>query len=334
MQCPQACSRPLLTHASPGDSWTLTGKSGSVSYGVTAPFSWVLVHTRFYLCPQVSISQSYVSSGGSVGGLMVTSSKRAYATPRSLAPRAPAPAAVHCWPGPPQETLKHSSQSLWGLWVLVCTRFVWALWASLADMGFHSKCDFTPPSVFRGKQPQVKKMFNQPLVCIFYPPQVMQSGSVFEGGQYFSSLEKQLDLLGNQWFSSSTGLSITQESHGMCVFLASRFCLPEGTDTLVRVVCFTRVRAKTLLSHSALCEIIGNAYSCHPIKSSQDPVGMTIYWEGQCSITSTLVKSKDMESDCLGSLLSSVATWVVLASYFSTLYLYFLTVFTSKGWEN
>ena len=37
--------------ASTGDSWTLTGKSGSVSSGVTPPFSWVLVHTRFYLCP-------------------------------------------------------------------------------------------------------------------------------------------------------------------------------------------------------------------------------------------------------------------------------------------
>ena len=30
---------------------TLTGKSGSVSCGDTAPFSWLLVHTRFYLCP-------------------------------------------------------------------------------------------------------------------------------------------------------------------------------------------------------------------------------------------------------------------------------------------
>ena len=27
------------------------GKSGSVSCGVTGPFSWALVHTRFYLCP-------------------------------------------------------------------------------------------------------------------------------------------------------------------------------------------------------------------------------------------------------------------------------------------
>ena len=48
-QCPQPCSRPPPTHASAGDSWTLTGKSGSVSCGITAPFSWVL--TKFCLCP-------------------------------------------------------------------------------------------------------------------------------------------------------------------------------------------------------------------------------------------------------------------------------------------
>ena len=49
--CPQPCSRAPQTHASAGYSWTLQGKSGSVSCGVTAPFSWVLVHTRFCLCP-------------------------------------------------------------------------------------------------------------------------------------------------------------------------------------------------------------------------------------------------------------------------------------------
>ena len=37
--------------ASARDSWTLTGKSGSVCSGVTALFSWVLVCTRFCLCP-------------------------------------------------------------------------------------------------------------------------------------------------------------------------------------------------------------------------------------------------------------------------------------------
>ena len=45
-------------------------------------------------------------------GLIVTSSKRAYATPRSAEPRAPAPAAVHCRPITSQETLKHSSVSV------------------------------------------------------------------------------------------------------------------------------------------------------------------------------------------------------------------------------
>ena len=55
-QCPQPCSRPPLTHASTGDSWTLMGKSGSVSCGVTAPFSRVLMHTRSCLCSPESVS--------------------------------------------------------------------------------------------------------------------------------------------------------------------------------------------------------------------------------------------------------------------------------------
>ena len=38
-----------------------------------------------------SFSQSCVSSGSSLIGLLATSSKRAYATPKSAAPRAPAP---------------------------------------------------------------------------------------------------------------------------------------------------------------------------------------------------------------------------------------------------
>ena len=50
-QCPQPWSRPPPTHASVGDSWTHPGKSESVSCWVTAPFSWVIVNTRFYFCP-------------------------------------------------------------------------------------------------------------------------------------------------------------------------------------------------------------------------------------------------------------------------------------------
>ena len=51
IQCPWPGSRPLLTLASARDSWTLTGKSGSVSCEVTALFSWVLVCIKFCLCP-------------------------------------------------------------------------------------------------------------------------------------------------------------------------------------------------------------------------------------------------------------------------------------------
>ena len=56
--------------------------------------------------------QSCVSSGDSIVGLMLTSSKRVHAIPRSTTPRAPAPAAVHCSPIILQETLKHSSDSV------------------------------------------------------------------------------------------------------------------------------------------------------------------------------------------------------------------------------
>ena len=68
---------------------------------------------KLFFVPSKSLfPQSCVSSGSSIVGLMATSSKRAYAVPRSTAPRALAPAAVHCWPVPPQETLKHSSGSV------------------------------------------------------------------------------------------------------------------------------------------------------------------------------------------------------------------------------
>ena len=94
-QCPQPCSRPPPTHASTRLLDT-QGKSGSVSCGVTAPFSWVPVCRRFCLCPLrvcfpvlCKFWQLYV-------GLIMTSSKKAYAIPTSAAPRAPAPAAGHC----------------------------------------------------------------------------------------------------------------------------------------------------------------------------------------------------------------------------------------------
>ena len=90
-------------------SWASLGQSlvGSL---LLSPGFWctqvlcvcVCVPSR-YLFPQ-----SCVSSGSSMAGLMATSSKRAYAIPRSAAPRAPALVEGHCWPVLPQETFTHS----------------------------------------------------------------------------------------------------------------------------------------------------------------------------------------------------------------------------------
>ena len=71
---------PLET---PGHSRANLGQSlvGSL---LLSPGSWHTQGSVYAL--QESISQSFVSSGSSTVGLMVTSSKRAYAIPRSAAP--------------------------------------------------------------------------------------------------------------------------------------------------------------------------------------------------------------------------------------------------------
>ena len=88
-------SRPLLTHASTRDSWILMGKSGSVSCGVTAPFSWVLVHTRFCLYPSsvyFPVLCKFWQLYGVVNGSLL---QEGCAITTSAAPRAPVPVAVH-----------------------------------------------------------------------------------------------------------------------------------------------------------------------------------------------------------------------------------------------
>ena len=57
-----------------------------------SPPSWC---TRFCLCPP-RVYFPVLSSGSSMMGLTATSSKRAYAIPKSAAPRASVPVAVHC----------------------------------------------------------------------------------------------------------------------------------------------------------------------------------------------------------------------------------------------
>ena len=94
-QCPQPaadvnpclCQRLLDTH---GQGWV------SLFWGHCSFLLDPGTHKVLFLPSKSLFPQSCVSSGGSMVGLMATSSKRAYAIPRSTAPRAPAPAAGHC----------------------------------------------------------------------------------------------------------------------------------------------------------------------------------------------------------------------------------------------
>ena len=136
------------------------------SCGVTVPFSWVLVH-KVLLCPPrvyfpVLCKFWQVYSGVNADllqeGLCLTHTQ----SPLSLWQTTADPY-LH-------RRRSHTvlSQSLWGLWVLVCTRFDWALWASLAGTRFESKCEFAPPTILLRLLlcPWMWGIFSQLLQCL------------------------------------------------------------------------------------------------------------------------------------------------------------------------
>ena len=110
-QCLQSCTKPPLTTPlpeTPGHSRASLGPFFDHCSFLLSPGA----HNILFVPSKSLLPQSCVSSGSSMVGLMATSSRRAYAIPRSTAPRAPAPAAGHCWSVPLQETLRHSSVSV------------------------------------------------------------------------------------------------------------------------------------------------------------------------------------------------------------------------------
>ena len=101
--------QPTFLQETHGHSRASLGQSLMWSL-LLSPGSWC---AQGFICAfQECVLQSYVSSGSSMVGLMVTFSTRAYAIRRSLALRAPSPAAGHFWPVPPQATLKPSKAGL------------------------------------------------------------------------------------------------------------------------------------------------------------------------------------------------------------------------------
>ena len=64
LQRPRPHGRSLLTYASAEDPHSLTGRSGSLSFGHHCSFPWVLVHTRCLCPPSVYLvaAPKYISS--------------------------------------------------------------------------------------------------------------------------------------------------------------------------------------------------------------------------------------------------------------------------------
>ena len=158
-QCPWPCSRPPLTHSSTGDSWTITGKSGSVSCRITASFSWVLLHPRFCLCPPRVCFPVLYKFWQLYGGFNDDLFQESLCHTQVCCTQSPCPHGrpllTHTFSGDTQTqfwlSLYGVSGVLWdwssvflGLWV------VWALWAPLAGEGFDSQYDFAPAIILLG----------------------------------------------------------------------------------------------------------------------------------------------------------------------------------------
>ena len=112
MQCPN----PAAGHMDPRLHQRLLDTHRQVWASLMCDYCSFLLgpgaHKVLFVPSKCLFLQPCVSSGDSMVGLVATSSKKAYAIPRSAVPRAPAPVAGLCWPVPLQETLKHSSVSV------------------------------------------------------------------------------------------------------------------------------------------------------------------------------------------------------------------------------
>ena len=150
LSAPRPCSRPPLTHASTRDSWTLIGKSGSVS-GDHCSFLLGPSGHKVLFAPSKSVSSVLCKLWWRYGGVNGDLLQEGLSHTQVCSTQSPFPAAGYCWPVPLR---RHSntalSQSLWGLCILVCTSYVWALWAFLVGMGFDSKRGFAPATILLG----------------------------------------------------------------------------------------------------------------------------------------------------------------------------------------
>ena len=127
-QCPWPCSGTPLTHTSARDSWSFWVSLGQSLVGslLLSPESWC---TRFCCALPESVSQSCVCPGGSAVGVNGDIHPEGLCHTQVCSTQSPY--AGHCWPAPPQETLRHRSGSVsMGGEFVVCPSWVWAAQAA------------------------------------------------------------------------------------------------------------------------------------------------------------------------------------------------------------
>ena len=111
----------------PPETQTPTGKSGTVSCGVTAPFPWVLVHKVLLCPPRIYLPvfcKFWLLYSGVNGDLL----QEGLCHTQVCCTQSPEPLSLWQTTTNPYLHRRCSttvlSQSLWGSWVLVCTKFV------------------------------------------------------------------------------------------------------------------------------------------------------------------------------------------------------------------
>ena len=106
--------RPTPPPETPGYSWACLGQF-SVGSLLLSPGSWC---TQGFVCAfQESVSPVLCKFWWFYGGVNGDLLQEGLCHTQVYCAKAPAPAAVHCRPTPPQETLKHSSVSVCGILV-------------------------------------------------------------------------------------------------------------------------------------------------------------------------------------------------------------------------
>ena len=138
---------PMPLPKTPGHSQASLGQSFLGSWLLSPGFWWA---QGFVCALQESVSAVPCKFWWLYGGVNGNLLQEGLCHTQVCCTQSPCPCHRYCWSLSPQETLTVLAQSLWRLWVLVHTRFVWALWVSLVGMELDSKCDFTSPTVFLG----------------------------------------------------------------------------------------------------------------------------------------------------------------------------------------